>query len=127
MNSIDCAEPAPGVLVLRVAGVVRTPLAEAAQRCLGESPQVLILDLSRATRCDAHGAALVAAVRAQGRERGVPVELVVSTYEVARALRFTDPDALLGAWPSLEPVLITVCPGTDAIREQRNDDVRGIR
>ncbi len=124
---VDRAEPVPGVLVLRVAGAVRTPLAEAARRCLGESPRVLILDLSRATGCDGHGAALVAAVRAQARARGVPVELVVSTYEVARALRFTDPDALLGAWPSLEPVLTTVCPATDATREQPNDDVRGIR
>ncbi|MCE6995472.1 STAS domain-containing protein [Saccharothrix sp. S26] len=124
---VDRAEPAPGVLVLRVTGAVRTPLVEAAQRCLAESPRVLILDLSRATGCDGHGAALVAAVRTQARARGVPVELVVSTNEVARALRFTDPDALLGAWPSLEPVLTTVCPVTEAIRDQRNDDVRGIR
>ncbi|WP_447002091.1 STAS domain-containing protein [Saccharothrix isguenensis] len=122
---VDRAEPAPGVLVLRVAGAVRTPLAEAAQRCLGESPRVLILDLSRATGFDGHGAALVVEVRARARARGVPVELVVSTYEVARVLRFTDPDALLGAWPALEPVLTTVCPATDATGERSNDDMRG--
>ncbi|MFE9750219.1 hypothetical protein ACFYOT_35380 [Saccharothrix saharensis] len=75
-------------------------MAEAAQQCLGESPRVLILDLSRATTCGGPRAALLTAVRAPARARGVPVELVVSTYEVARALRFTDRDALLGAWPA---------------------------
>lgn len=119
---VDRAEPVPGVLVLGVAGTVLTPLAEAARRCLGEAPRVLVLDLSRATAGDGRGAALLAEVRAEARSRGVPVELVVSTYGVARALRFSDPDALLGAWPSLEPALAAVCPPIQANHERHDAD-----
>ncbi|RKT56153.1 STAS domain-containing protein [Saccharothrix australiensis] len=118
---IDDAEPEPGVLVLGVTGAVRAPLADVAERCLGKSPRVLVLDLSRVAVCDGHGVAQLTAVRARARSTGVPVELVVATYEVARALRFSDPDALLGAWPSLELVLTAV--RADPVRP--TDEVNG--
>lgn len=124
---ISRSRPAPGVLVLGVDGPVRTPLAEAARRCLGESPGVLVLDLSRATSCDGRGAAVVAAVRAEARARGVPVELVISTYDVARAVHFADPDALLGAWPALEPVLTALRPPDRAGPDRPDHTHGGIR
>lgn len=110
---VDSSTPSPGVLVLAVGGALTPAAYRALTRCLFDhlvsEPAVLLLDLSEVTAFDQGGAAVLAAASRQARRCQVAVELVVSSYGVAKPLQLTDPDLLRGAWPSLHDALATVC------------------
>lgn len=116
---VESSTPSPGVLVLAVDGVLRSAAHRALTRCLSDhlvsGPTVLLLDLSGVTAFDQGGAGVLAAASRQARRQRVAVELVVSSYGVAKPLQLTDPDLLRGAWPSLHDALATVC-GTSSAR-----------
>ncbi len=110
---VESTTPSPGVLVLAVGGAL-TPVGQRAlTRLLAEQvvngPAVLLLDLSEVTTVDHRGAGVLVAASREAHRHRVAVELVVSTYGVAKQIQLTDPDLLRGAWRSLPDALATVC------------------
>lgn len=110
---VDSITPSHGVLVLAVVGACAAAAHRSLARCLSEQvmtgPSVLLLDLSRLTAFDENGARILLAAGRIARRCRVAVELVVSSYGVAKPIQLSDPDLLRRAWPSLDAALATVC------------------
>lgn len=110
---VESSTPGADVLVLAVGGELTSAVCRQLSRCLADQlraePSVLLLDLSRVTAFDEGGAGVLAAASRHARRRRIALELVVSSYGVAKPLQLIDPDLLRCAWPSLDDALATVC------------------